>query len=92
MPIKEYDRNAGRSITGGYVYRGRRFPALDGWYIYGDYETRRIWGLKYVNGEVVGDALLLQTNIPISSFGEDADGEIYVCDHPRGKIYRIVPQ
>jgi glucose/arabinose dehydrogenase len=92
MPIKEYDRNAGRSITGGYVYRGRRFPALDGWYIYGDYETRRIWGLKYVNGKVVGDALLLQTNIPISSFGEDADGEIYVCDHPRGKIYRIVPQ
>jgi glucose/arabinose dehydrogenase len=91
LPIKEYDRIAGKSVTGGYVYRGKKFPALDGWYIYGDYETRRIWGLKYVDGKVVGDALLLQTNMPISSFGEDADGEIYVCDHPRGKVYRIVP-
>jgi glucose/arabinose dehydrogenase len=91
LPIKEYDRNAGKSVTGGYVYRGKTFPALEGWSIYGDYETRRIWGLKYVDGKVVGDALLLQTNIPISSFGEDADGEIYVCDYARGKVYRIVP-
>ncbi len=63
-----------------------------GWYIYGDYGSKRIWALKYEGGKVVGDAMLLQSNIPISSFGEDADGEIYVCDHAREKIYRIVPQ
>ncbi len=89
-PIKEYDHDLGLSITGGFVYRGKQIPALVGWYVYGDYESGRIWGLRYENGRVTGDAELLRTNCKISSFGEDADGELYVCDHYEGRVLRVM--
>jgi glucose/arabinose dehydrogenase len=89
-PIKEYGHDLGVSITGGHVYRGRAMPTLVGWYVYGDYESGRIWGLRYENGRVTGDAELLKTSARISSFGEDVDGELYVCSHYDGMILKIV--
>ncbi|MGH7179585.1 MAG: PQQ-dependent sugar dehydrogenase, partial [Tepidisphaeraceae bacterium] len=89
-PIKEYGHELGISITGGYVYRGRRIPSLVGWYVYGDYSSGRIWALKYENGKVTGDVELLNTRALISSFGEDSEGELYVCDHA-GSVLKIVP-
>ena len=90
-PIKEYHHDFGLSITGGYVYRGKQFPSLIGWYIYGDYSSGRIWGLKYEDGRVTGDAELLHSRTQPSSFGEDASGEMYLCDH-NGTVYRITAE
>ena len=46
-PIWEYHHDIGKSITGGHVYRGKKFPQLDGCYIYADYVTGKVWALKY---------------------------------------------
>jgi len=90
-PIAEYDhKTGGISITGGYVYRGRQFPSLVGWYLYGDYSSGRLWGLKYDNGKVtVPPVELFKANVQPTSFGEDADGELYLCSY-NGVIYKIV--
>lgn len=95
-PIKAYWHDLGMSITGGYVYRGKAIPGLQGWYLYGDYSKGTIWGLKYEDGKVTGDATIRITNekevrpmLP-SGFGEDGDGEVYVCSHQDGKVWRLV--
>jgi hypothetical protein len=90
-PIKEYPHSVGLSITGGYVYRGKKIPSLVGWYLYADYAKGQVWGLKYEDGKVTADAQLLQMTGQISSFGEDVDGELYLCDHGPGLVHRILP-
>ncbi len=89
-PIVTYGRSEGQSVTGGYVYRGKKFPALDGIYFYADYYTGNIWGLRYEAGKVVVNAIALKTKLHISSFGEDEDGELFVVAHQEGAIYRLV--
>jgi glucose/arabinose dehydrogenase len=89
-PLAEYGRDDGVSITGGYVYRGRRFPALDGIYFYADYGSRKLWGLRWDGEKVAWKAELMKLPGAPSSFGEDRDGELYICDHGSGKIYRLV--
>jgi glucose/arabinose dehydrogenase len=76
------------SITGGFVYRGEAYPALDGLYIYGDFCSGRIWGLQQ-DGGTWQTGLLASTDFRISSFGEDERGEIYVADMSGGGVYRI---
>lgn len=88
LPIHEYGHELGCSITGGYVYRGRRIPSLVGWYLFGDYCSGRIWALRREGSGVVVQELL-KSSLSISSFGEDEAGELYVCDHLGGRIYRI---
>ena len=78
LPIVEYNRAEGRSVTGGYVYRGRRTARLTGAYIYGDFITNRVWGLRYENGAVQENTLLAESPGGIASFGEDEAGEIYI--------------
>jgi glucose/arabinose dehydrogenase len=89
-PLFEYDRDAGKSVTGGYVYRGSEIPWLQGTYVYGDFVDGRIWGLTRAADGTVENRLLLQTPYAISSFGEDDAGELYVVDFGGG-IYRMVP-
>jgi glucose/arabinose dehydrogenase len=97
-PIKTYYHDIGMSITGGYVYRGKAIPALRGWYLYGDYSKGTIWGLKYEDGKVVGDSVVRIVNekdvrpMQPSGFGEDDEGEIYVCSHEDGKVWKIVAE
>ena len=89
LPIWEYTRAQGDvSVTGGYVYRGLRWPALRGTYIYGDFASARIWGLRREGPRFNNRLLLRPPNTSISTFGEDEDGEIYVAHHG-GIIYRI---
>ena len=88
LPILEYGRSEGCSVTGGFVFRGRRSPSLRGSYIYGDYCTGRIWGVRR-EGERWVNRLLLDSDLAISTFGEDEAGEIYVADHTGGAIYLI---
>lgn len=97
-PLAEYGRDKGLSVTGGYVYRGREYPELQGVYIYADYGTGRFWGLKQTKGKVTlnaeFDVTIARRNQPAlnrvqpASFGEDSAGELYVCDH-NGVVYRL---
>ena len=99
-PIFEYGRNDGVSVTGGFVYRGARLGgAYRGRYFFGDY-SGRLWSLALTveasggvrasdrrdhTAELGGSAVLGN----ISSFGVDADGELYVVNHS-GRIVRII--
>ena len=78
LPVIEYSHAEGRSVTGGYVYRGRRTAQLTGAYIYGDFETSLVWGLRYENGAVTENTLLAKAPGGIASFGEDQAGEVYI--------------
>ena len=75
-------------IIGGFVYRGGQCPTLSGWYLYADYSSGRIWGMLQRRGKLIANELLLEEKIHPSSFGEDADGEMYVCDHG-GTILKV---
>lgn len=91
LPVAEYGHFPGNcSITGGFVYRGTEFPALQGVYLYGDFCSGRIWGLKRT-GATVSSTLMLESNLAISTFGEDEAGNLYVADHGAGTIYKIGP-
>ena len=88
QPIVEYNHSQGCSVTGGMVYRGQKFPEMQGTYIYGDFCSGRIWGLKK-SGNEWKSSLLADTDYSISTFGEDEKGNIYVADYRDGKIYEI---
>ncbi len=99
LPIHTYGRTDGRSITGGYVYRGCAIPDLKGTYFFADYVTRRIWSFRYQNGnktefqdrttQLVPKAGSQRINA-VTSFGEDDYGELYLCDHSDGEIWKVV--
>jgi glucose/arabinose dehydrogenase len=104
LPIYSYRHDTGRSITGGYVYRGKAIPKLCGTYLYGDFVNQAIWGLRYREGMVVRHKTLYDPKfiwnlaidyfrddgLLISTFGEDEAGEVYVAAYQSGTIYRIV--
>lgn len=97
-PIHEYTHANGCSVSGGYVYRGCAIPELHGVYFFADYCSAKIWSLREQNGaavEVTERTTEIRPPLPsninwISSFGEDAAGELYICDLNDGEIYRIV--
>jgi len=87
-PIVEYDRDEGCSVTGGYVYRGSIFNFLYGSYIYGDFCSGLIWALNYDGTKIVDVTILVDSDLIISSFGEDEEGELYILSFDN-KIYRL---
>ncbi|MDF1838419.1 MAG: PQQ-dependent sugar dehydrogenase [Planctomycetota bacterium] len=92
-PIAVYGRKEGISITGGYVYRGERFPSLQGSYIYGDYQSGNVWRITKDDAGQYHNAMALQdAGIRIASFGEDSKGELYVLGYDSGTIMRVVPK
>jgi glucose/arabinose dehydrogenase len=89
-PITEYDHSVGQSITGGFVYRGTANPGLQGYYVFGDYVSGRIWAVLATSPQGTAATLIDDTALNISSFAEGVDGELYAVDHGGGGIYRIV--
>lgn len=77
----------GRSVTGGYVYRGQEIPSLVGDYVFGDYRSGRIWALTEGPGGW-SRVQLFSTARSISSFGVDEDLELYLVDHD-GSILKL---
>jgi glucose/arabinose dehydrogenase len=84
------DHPTGNCVIGGYVYRGKQFPALDGIYVYADYSPGDIYGFRYDHDahKVTAEGTLLRQPKSITSFAEDLDGEIYVLTQD-GQIYLI---
>ena len=89
LPIAEYSHLSGCSVTGGYVYRGSRFPALKGLYLYGDYCSGTIWALAPADSGGWTSAVVADTDARITSFGEDEYGELYLTDFRSGAVYLI---
>ncbi len=101
LPILEYGHSSGRcSVTGGFVYRANAIGWLQGSYFLADYCTGEIWSLRYEMGQLTEfidrtseldppGAMAIDN---VSSFGEDAAGELYVVDQGDGEIYKIVPR
>ena len=89
-PIYEYSHSFGCSVTGGNVYRGEAIAELEAVYLFGDWCSGRIWG-AWRDHEMAWHAdQLMNTGLPISSFGEDEAGEVYVIDYG-GALYRFDP-
>jgi len=89
-PITEYDHSMGdRSVTGGYVYRGSAAPDLQGWYVFGDFVSGRIFAIPENSQPGVVPAQLLDTDLSIVSFARDNDGELYVLDFGVGTIHEV---
>jgi len=86
-PIAEYGHDQGCSVTGGYLYRGARQPAMVGTYLFGDYCSGTIFTLPAVD---LTATHLADTGLQISSFGEGEDGEIYLADLSAGGVYRVL--
>jgi uncharacterized repeat protein (TIGR03806 family) len=89
-PLDDYDHDVGRSVTGGYVYRGQDIPELYGIYIYGDYVMGQVFALSDTGGGGYSRESLTQEDVGLGTFGEDIHGELYVIDFDNGGIYQLV--
>jgi len=93
-PVAEHSHADARSLTGGIVYTGEQLPDLKGAYLYGDYSTGRIWGMRHDGDTVTWHELIADTTLQITSFGTDSRGEIMITDHRpglEGGFYRLIP-
>ena len=98
-PILDYPRTTGGTVIGGYVYRGKQIPDLQGTYVFGDYVAKKIFTLDYdgattSNLQTITSQLFPPTGdslVALSSFGEDANGELYITDVGTGNVFKIVP-
>jgi len=100
FPVHEYSHSFGCSITGGYVYRGCRMPENNGEYFFADYCSATIWSFTF-SGVVIQNLTNRTADLApggglgisgVTSFGEDANGEIYICDQSGGEVFKIVPE
>jgi uncharacterized repeat protein (TIGR03806 family) len=90
LPTIEHSHAEFRSLTGGVVYHGDKLPDLRGAYVYGDYSTGRIWGMKHDGRQVLWHRELADTSLQIAAFRVDRRGELLVVDHGGG-LYRLAP-
>ncbi|QDU92451.1 PQQ-dependent sugar dehydrogenase [Lignipirellula cremea] len=88
-PVLSYRRKYGVSVTGGYVYRGRRSPSYVGCYIFSDFESKRIWALTQKDGKLVKIRQIGVCPEKPASFGVDSEGELLIVGY-QGTIYRLV--
>jgi glucose/arabinose dehydrogenase len=93
-PTVEHPHSEFRSLTGGVVYYGAKFPDLQGAYLYGDYSTGQLWAIRHDGTKEVWHRQLADTHLQITGFGLDSRGEILICDHRgegQGGFYTLEP-
>lgn len=92
-PIYEYSHQDGRSITGGYVYRGKKIPGLTGMYIFSDFFKGPLWALKKSPNGNYQRMTIMNLDFYTSSFAQGSDGEIYILNYAGGPgeaVFKIV--
>ncbi len=90
LPVVEYSHAEGCAVIGGYVYRGTASPALFGSYLYADICTGNLWALERDDTGGWEQSLLTTVELTITSFSEDASGEVYITTFENGAARRIV--
>jgi glucose/arabinose dehydrogenase/mono/diheme cytochrome c family protein len=93
-PTVEHHHSEFRSLTGGVVYRGSKYPELDGAYLYGDYSTGKIWAGMHDGTRMVWNRELADSHLAVTWIGRDTRGELIVADHRgdgKGGFYTLVP-
>ena len=88
-PLIEFPHTIACSVTGGLVYRGRKFPELRGAYVFGDWETRRLWAARFEGDRITAMPEIARPSVRIVAFCDNQDGEIYFLDHEGGTIHTI---
>ena len=89
LPVAEYDHDVGCSVSGGAVYRGPTYPALQGWYVFSDYCSGEFWAIDASRERTEDPKIVAETDLNISAIGEDAAGELYATDLAGGALLRI---
>jgi uncharacterized repeat protein (TIGR03806 family) len=89
-PIIEHNHTEFRSLTGGYVYHGERLKDLKGAYVYGDFDTGKIWSFRYDGKKVSDHKELFNSTIRLVAWGEDNKGELYLVDWIGGQLHQLV--
>lgn len=88
FPLAEYSHEEGRSVTGGYVYRGEAIPLLKGQYLYADFLSGHLWGLDVSRQNIPPTRLIESSGLKIASFAQSAENELYLVDFAGG-IYQL---
>ncbi len=94
LPTVEHHHSEARSLTGGVVYHGSKYPELKGYYVYGDYSTGHIWAVKHTGERIADHKKIAITSLKITGFALDPDGELLVCHHSTagdGGYFRLSP-
>lgn len=89
-PVEQYSHSSGIAVTGGYVYRGGAIPALRGFYLFADFGSGRVWAMKGPRAARARLSGADEAAGQVSSFGQDASGELYIASF-NGSVYKIVP-
>jgi len=89
QPVWSYSHRLGNSVTGGYVYRGKKAPAMVGWYVFADHESRRIWALKQKDRKLEKVVEIGQAPTRAVSLSRTSDGELHLVGFNSGKIYHL---
>ncbi|MAX40072.1 MAG: hypothetical protein CME33_26320 [Gimesia sp.] len=90
-PTVAHSHREARSITGGYFYQSPRLKALHDTYIYGDYSTGKLWGLRYADNRINWHEELANSTLKVTAFAVDDSGEVYIVDIEGGGFHRLVP-
>ncbi|MGK0618979.1 PQQ-dependent sugar dehydrogenase [Meiothermus cerbereus] len=91
-PVHAYGRSDGYSVTGGYVYRGSRFPRMRGRYFFTDFGSGHLWSLRLVNGTWTRKTEISSAGTGLASFGEDEQGELYLISLFGGQVWQLEDQ
>jgi putative heme-binding domain-containing protein len=88
-PLIELPHTIACSVTGGFVYRGEKFPELRGAYVFGDWETRRLWAARFQDGQTTEMPEIAPASVRVVAFGEDNAGELYFLDYDSGTLHTL---
>jgi hypothetical protein len=88
-PIFSYPHSLGVSVTGGFVYRGKQAPRMEGWYVFADYESRRIWALQQVDRKLQRIVEIGRAPTRAVSFAQRLDRELCLVGYDDGIIYSV---